>query len=248
MCVMFGLRFFSGSVFDVVKQVAGWIVRKEHVYVCVTGAHGIVESNQNSQVLRAHKTATLVVPDGMPLVWMGRLLGFPKTQRIYGPDLFTAVCAEAQRKGWRIYLYGTTKETLTALTSRLNTLFPRLIICGAYAPPFRQLVPDEDDDISKTISEAKPHIVFVGLSTPKQEMWMYGHVKKVRANVFIGVGAAFDFVAGTKKQAPIWMRKAGLEWSFRLMHEPRRLWTRYLLVNTRFIALAFWQLAHPHTN
>ncbi len=237
-CNMFGLKFFSGSISGVVQQIAGWISRKEHAYICVTGAHGVVESRRNPLVFRAHAEAALVVPDGMPLVWISRWLGFPKTQRIYGPDLFIASCDEAQKKRWRIYLYGTTQETLTALTMHLHLRFPRLIICGAYAPPFRQLTPEEDKHITERIRTAKPHVVFVGLSTPKQEMWMHAHIHMAHANVYIGVGAAFDFVAGTRRQAPRWVQRSGFEWLFRLLQEPRRLWYRYTVQNIYFLYLA----------
>lgn len=243
-----GLSFFSGSIGEVVNRVAGWIDRNRHTYICITGAHGVIESGHSKQVLQAHQAAGLVVPDGMPLVWIGRLLGKNMTERIYGPDLFLALCKMAEQNKWKIFFYGTTGETLTRLQKQIAAKYPAISIVGSLAPPFRPLHTSEEIKYIKIIDASGAHIVFVGMSTPKQEIWMLRHVKKMQANVLVGVGAAFDFVAGTKRQAPAWMRKTGLEWLFRLLQEPKRLWRRYLIVNTQFIARAFWQLLHPKAN
>ena len=239
----FGLEFFSGSIHDVVKIVSRWIVQKEHAFVCVMGAHGVVESQHNAQVLRSHKEAGLIVPDGMSLVWIGRLLGAGKTERIYGPDVFLALCEKAEKEKWNIFLFGTTPETLAKLARQLTGRYPSLHIVGCLAPPFRPVHPNEDTKYIEVINRSKAHIVFVGLSTPKQEIWMRDHHSALRANVLLGVGAAFDFISGTKKQAPIWMRMAGLEWFYRLIQEPSRLWRRYIVGNIQFLYIVIRHFA-----
>lgn len=240
-----GMKFFSGSVGGVTEIVARWIHSGKRAYICVTGAHGVVESKQSHSVLFAHQEAGLVVPDGMPLAWLGRLLGHPDTKRIYGPDLFIELCKRAEKKKWRIFLYGTTEDTLIRLQKQLHHNFPKLIIVGSYAPPFRALTPKEEKEIIVTINESRPHIVFVGLSTPKQELWMHTHSQRLTANALIGVGAAFDFVSGTKKQAPRWIQRTGFEWLFRFSQEPSRLWYRYTVGNLRFLRLLITDLVFP---
>lgn len=232
------LTFFSGSIADVVERIYRWIKINEHSYICVTGAHGVVEAHSKLEVLQAHQNAGLVVPDGMPLVWLGKLLGRPNTERIYGPDLFLALCERAEKEKWRVFLYGTTAATIERLRKQLHVRFPGLVIAGSIAPPFRPLLPDEEKRVSATITDSRADIVFVGLSTPKQELWMQKHSPKLKAHALIGVGAAFDFVSGTKKQAPQWMRGFGLEWAFRLFQEPRRLWYRSVVLNGVFIGIA----------
>jgi N-acetylglucosaminyldiphosphoundecaprenol N-acetyl-beta-D-mannosaminyltransferase len=240
-----GLTIFSGSISDVVGVIEKWVENKKRSYVCVTGAHGVVESQQSGKVLRAHRHAGLIVPDGMPLVGFGVLRGFPQTKRIYGPDLFIELCKRAEKKKWRIFLYGTTEDTLIRLQKQLHHNFPKLIIVGSYAPPFRALTPKEEKEIIVTINESRPHIVFVGLSTPKQELWMHTHSQRLTANALIGVGAAFDFVSGTKKQAPRWIQRTGFEWLFRFSQEPSRLWYRYTVGNLRFLRLLITDLVFP---
>lgn len=232
-----GLDVVIGSIGDVIVQISRWIDADARAYVCVTGVHGVVEANRKPAVLQAHQEAGLVVPDGMPLVWIGKVMGHRATERIYGPDLFLALCRRAQEEKWRVFFYGCTTQVLIALSRRLHEQFPKLIIAGSYAPPFRVLTEKESKKIVQTINTSRAQIVFVGLSTPKQELWMEAHHKKLRANVLLGVGAAFDFIAGTKKQAPLWMRRAGLEWLFRFFQEPRRLWYRTIMGNSRFVLL-----------
>ncbi len=234
---VFDLAFVSGSISEVVQRIAQWIDTDKHAYICVTGAHGVVEASGKPLVKTAHKEATLIVPDGMPLVWIGRLLGAKNTQRIYGPDLFLALCRRAQEEKWSIFLYGSSPHVLKKLTSELIRRFPLLRVAGRLAPPFRLLSKAEDEKFIDSINATKAQIVFVGLSTPKQEIWMYEHRSRLNVNVLIGVGAAFDFVARTKKQAPRFIQQSGFEWLFRFLQEPRRLWRRALVVNARFLIL-----------
>ncbi|MFZ5845614.1 MAG: WecB/TagA/CpsF family glycosyltransferase [Patescibacteria group bacterium] len=229
------LHFYSGSISRILALVDNWIKHDKHYYICVTSVHGLVESQLSPELKKIHNQSGLTVPDGMPLVWIGRKLGWRQTNRIYGPDLFLALCRRAAEREYRVYLYGTTAATLRKLKNRLWQKFPRLKLVGEYAPTFSDLAPFQEQETVKLINKAKPQLVFVGLSTPKQELWMARNISRLQANVLIGVGAAFDFVAGTKKQAPRWLQQLGLEWLFRLIHEPRRLWRRYLINNLLFL-------------
>lgn len=233
------LLIFSGSMQDVVHRIGTWIAKRRHTYVCVTGAHGIVEAQRNPAVMEAHSRAGLIVPDGMPLVWMGKAKGYIDTQRIYGPDLMLEICKEAQTHRWRVFLYGTTKETLDKLQSVLLQKYPHLIIVGAYSPPFDALTKIESQTVMRYINQTRPNIIFVGLSTPKQELWMQSMISNLHVNVLIGVGAAFDFIAGTKKQAPRWVQQIGLEWAYRVLREPKRLLGRYIYIGPRFLFYVF---------
>lgn len=216
-------------------RISGWIERGERHYVCCTNVHGITESRRDPALLAAHNESGLTTPDGVPLVWCGRLAGSRVIRRVYGPDLMLEVLATAVERGWSSYFYGGTPDTLAQLESRLIDRFPGLRIAGSWAPPFRELTPDEERSAIDAINAAGPDLVWVGLGCPKQEQWMHRHRAALRAPVLLGVGAAFDFHAGTKRQAPKWMQRVGLEWSFRLATEPRRLWRRYLLGNASFV-------------
>jgi N-acetylglucosaminyldiphosphoundecaprenol N-acetyl-beta-D-mannosaminyltransferase len=216
--------------------IDGWIARREHHYVCVSGVHGVMESQRDEALRRIHNAAGLVTPDGMPLVWLSHLKGERHVERVYGPDLMLALCARSvSGRGYRHFFYGGAPGVAERLADRLCARYPGLAVVGTYTPPFRQLTAAEDDDVVRRIDAAAPDIVWVGLSTPKQERWMHAHVGRLSAPAIIGVGAAFDFHAGLKKQAPRWMQRTGLEWSFRLMTEPRRLWRRYLTNNPMFV-------------
>jgi N-acetylglucosaminyldiphosphoundecaprenol N-acetyl-beta-D-mannosaminyltransferase len=219
-----------------------WITAGVHQYVCVTGVHGVMESQRDETLREIHNAAGLVTPDGMPLVWLSRLNGWRNTSRVYGPDLMLDVCERSLATGYRHFLYGGNEGVPERLAERLQRMFPGLIIVGTYSPPFRPLSAVEDEEIVQRINETKPDIVWVGLSTPKQEHWMAQHLNRVSASVLIGVGAAFDFHAGLKRQAPKWMQHNGLEWFFRLMSEPRRLWRRYLVNNPAFIWMTLLQI------
>jgi N-acetylglucosaminyldiphosphoundecaprenol N-acetyl-beta-D-mannosaminyltransferase len=224
------------------RTIEGWISRQETHYVCVTGVHGVMESCRDDELRRIHNAAGLVTPDGMPLVWLSRMMGFGQVERVYGPDLMLAVCERSAAKGYRHFFYGGAKGVAERLISRLQSRIPGLLLAGNYSPPFRALSPAEDAAVVKRINAAEPDIVWVGISTPKQERWMAQHRSRLNAPVLIGVGAAFDFHAGIKRQAPCWMQKNGLEWLFRLAAEPRRLWRRYLTNNPAFLWLMLLQL------
>lgn len=230
-----GLRVSAVTVQDVLKTIDGWIARREQQYVCVSNVHSVMESWDDPALRRIHNEAGLVTPDGMPLVWVSRLWGQRHVRRVYGPDLMLALCAHGVRRGYRHFLYGGGDGVAERLAAQLQDRFPGLDIVGTYTPPFRPLTPDEDTAVVAQINAAQPDVVWVGLGMPKQERWMHDHVGQLTAPTLIGVGAAFDFHAGLKPQAPRWMQRAGLEWLFRLATEPRRLWKRYLHHNPRFV-------------
>jgi N-acetylglucosaminyldiphosphoundecaprenol N-acetyl-beta-D-mannosaminyltransferase len=225
-----------------VEEVSGWVARGEHQYVCVTGVHGVMESQRDPQLLQIHNRSGLTTPDGMPTVWSARWAGRREVSRVYGPDLMLTVLTRAAERGWSSFFYGGGPATAELLASRLTTRFPGLRVAGTSTPPFRPLTPREDADMVQVINESGAQLVWVGLSTPKQERWMAEHVGRLRANALFGVGAAFDLVAGTIPQAPRWMQGSGLEWAYRLGREPRRLWRRYLRNNPAFVLKV---LAHP---
>jgi N-acetylglucosaminyldiphosphoundecaprenol N-acetyl-beta-D-mannosaminyltransferase len=217
------------------ETVERWIAKRESHYVCITGVHGVMESQRDPQLRRIHNVAGMVTPDGMPLVWLSRLKGFRHVDRVYGPDFMLACCELSARKGYRHFFYGGGDGIAELLGERLRERFPGLEVVGSYTPPFRPLTREEDEEVVRRINDADPDFVWVGLSTPKQERWMHEHIGRLRAPVIVGVGAAFDFHAGVKLQAPRWMQRSGLEWFFRLVTEPRRLWRRYLINNPSFV-------------
>ena len=216
-------------------EITRWIVEGREHYVCVTGVHGVMEAQRDPELLRIHNDSGLTTPDGMPMVWAARFAGCRNVQRVYGPDLMLAVCERAAQSGWGCYLYGSTDDVLDQLGCNLTDRFPGLRIVGSYAPPFRDLTTEEDAAVVDDIASSGAQIVWVGLSTPKQERWMAAHVGRLGVPVVVGVGAAFDFHAGRVRQAPRWMQRSGLEWLFRLLSEPRRLWRRYAVNNPRFV-------------
>ena len=212
-----------------------WISNGDRQYVCVTGVHGIIESQRDPRLRDVHNRSGLTTPDGMPLVWAGRVAGARHMGRVYGPDLMLALSDLASMRGFSSFFYGGQPGVADRLAQRLQDLYPGLRVAGTYSPPFREPSAVEDGDVIRFINEAGPDVIWVGLGTPKQELWMASHAARLDASVLIGVGAAFDIHAGLSPQAPRWMQRSGLEWTFRLAHEPRRLWRRYLYNNPRFL-------------
>ncbi len=224
-----------------VETIGQWIAERRQNYVCVTGVHGIMESHRDPHLREIHNRAGLVTPDGMPLVWIARAMGHSQVARVYGPDLMLAVCEISIESGWRHYFYGGAAGIPEALARRLGERFFGLQVAGTFSPPFRALTGAEDDVIVGRINAAAPDIVWVGISTPKQERWMAEHVGRIDAPVLVGCGAAFDFHAGVKRQAPRWMMRVGLEWAYRMATDPRRLGPRYLINNPMFVGLMLRQ-------
>jgi N-acetylglucosaminyldiphosphoundecaprenol N-acetyl-beta-D-mannosaminyltransferase len=215
-------------------EIERWIATREQHYVCVTGVHGVMESQRDPALREIHNRSGLTTPDGMPLVWAGHRAGASRMKRVYGPDLMLDVLARSAERGWTSYLYGGKDGVPELLAERLAARFPGLRIVGSYSPPFRALTQEEDEAIVERINATNPDLVWIGLSTPKQERWMAAHIGRLDAPAMLGVGAAFDIHAGTLRQAPRWMQRSGLEWAYRLYREPRRLWRRYFSNNPRF--------------
>jgi N-acetylglucosaminyldiphosphoundecaprenol N-acetyl-beta-D-mannosaminyltransferase len=207
-------------------------------YACFVTAHGLVSAQRDRAVRDAINRSSLAVCDGMPLVWWCRRAGFRHAGRVCGPDLMDALCARSALQGHRHYFYGGSPEVLQKLVDRLQQRHPGLLVAGYCSPPFRALTAQEDAADVAAINAAAPDFVWVGLGMPKQELWMAAHVGRVRAAALLGVGAAFDFHAGTLPRAPLWMQNSGTEWMFRLASEPRRLARRYLMDNAMFLLLA----------
>jgi N-acetylglucosaminyldiphosphoundecaprenol N-acetyl-beta-D-mannosaminyltransferase len=230
-----GVRVDAVQIGDVIKKMEEWIERREPgKYIAVTGMHGVMEAQHNEEFGRILEEASLVVPDGYPLVVLGRRKGFALARRVYGPELMERFCEETAGRGYRHYFYGGAEGVAEELARRFAGRFEGMEIAGTYGPPFRALTEEEEREVCEKINAARADVVWVGLSTPKQERWMARHREMLNVPVMVGVGAAFDFHTGRVAQAPRWMRENGLEWFFRLMSEPRRLWRRYLLNGSEF--------------
>jgi N-acetylglucosaminyldiphosphoundecaprenol N-acetyl-beta-D-mannosaminyltransferase len=212
------------------------VAARAKAYVCVAATHTVVACAEDAELREAVLGADFTVPDGQPLVWALRALGHELPGRVYGPTLMEVACERAARTGRRCYLYGGRNQgALVQLTDNLRRRFPGLQIVGGHVPPFRPLSAEEEDAVVADINRAAPDVVWVGIGVPKQEKWMARLRERLDAPVLVGVGAAFDFHAGLIPQAPGWMQRSGLEWAFRLVQEPRRLWRRYLRYNPRFV-------------
>jgi N-acetylglucosaminyldiphosphoundecaprenol N-acetyl-beta-D-mannosaminyltransferase len=223
------------------EQITLAIEHKQKGYICVTGVHGISEAQSDPEFRQILNRAFLCTPDGMPLVWVGRWQGQKQMDRVYGPDLMLAAMELSEKTGWRHFFYGGVNGTVQTLKTKLVERFPKLRIVGAHEPPFRPLNQDELQHLQEELRVARPDVMWVGLSTPKQERFMAQYLDQLDVTLMCGVGAAFDFHAGKIRQAPKWMQRAGLEWLFRLCCEPRRLWKRYLKNNPLFLARIFCQ-------
>jgi N-acetylglucosaminyldiphosphoundecaprenol N-acetyl-beta-D-mannosaminyltransferase len=236
-----GVGVSATSYNTVVATCAEWIRERSPEqgtagrYICVTSVHGIMEARNDSDFRAILNRADIVTPDGMPLVWALRSFGAKNQERVYGPDLMLHLCANAEIRAHRVFLYGGRPDTLDTLCDNLQKRFPNLILVGRYSPPFRPSTDEEDHEICRLILATAPDVIFVGISTPKQELWMARHSRSFPGVAMIGVGAAFDFHAGRVRQAPEWMQSRGLEWLFRLAQEPARLWKRYVLITPWFL-------------
>jgi N-acetylglucosaminyldiphosphoundecaprenol N-acetyl-beta-D-mannosaminyltransferase len=221
-----------------VQTILSWAASGNAQYVCVRDVHGVMQARKAPDLIEIHERAGLVTPDGMPLVWIGRLRGVKPIGRVCGSDLVDALCKASVEHGVRHYFFGGKPGVAAEMARSLATRYPGLEIAGTFGPSFEEPSAEEDIQIVQEISAAKPHIVWVGLSTPKQEYWMRDHVARIPNAILIGVGAAFDFQTGRIKRAPVWMQRHGLEWLYRLASEPARLWYRYLVLAPQFAVLA----------
>lgn len=219
---------------EAISRIVQWGSARESRYVCICNVHSVVTTTRDVEFKVAVNNADMATPDGAPVAWALRSLGYQGQERINGPDLMMHYLAEAERRGQVVFFYGTTDATLARLRSSLVRRFPALRIGGACAPPFRPLTKEEDDAIIRTINDSAANVVFVSLGCPKQEKWMADHRGRIHA-VMIGVGAAFDYHSGMVKRAPLWWQQHGLEWLYRLRSEPRRLFIRYMVTNLLFV-------------
>jgi N-acetylglucosaminyldiphosphoundecaprenol N-acetyl-beta-D-mannosaminyltransferase len=239
-----GMRVDATSYSRTCGVIRDWARQRASRYVCVATVNNVMESVDSAAFRDVMNSADMVTPDGMPLVWGLRLLGVGTASRVYGPDLTLAVLELARAEGIPIGFYGASPEVLARLCGVVEQRFPGIVVAYRHSPPFRATTAEEDAAVSVAINASGARVLFVGLSSPKQDYWMAAHRGRVQA-VMLGVGAAFDFVSGTKRQAPRWMMSAGLEWLFRLITEPRRLWKRYLRHNPRFVVMFARQLLRP---
>lgn len=217
------------------------ISQNGHGYVCVTGVHGISEAQSDSEFRAILNSSFLTTPDGMPTVWVGRMQGYSSIRRVYGPDYMMDLCALSVPRGYKHFLYGGKPGVAERLAVTLTAAFPGIQVVGTYTPPFRPLSPAEEEALIAQLKETSPHILWVGLSTPKQERFMAQHMGRLPVNLMAGVGAAFDIHTGGITDAPGWMKTAGIQWLHRLIQEPKRLWKRYLINNPRFVWNAILQ-------
>jgi N-acetylglucosaminyldiphosphoundecaprenol N-acetyl-beta-D-mannosaminyltransferase len=224
-----------------VQRIMSWAARRMSRYVTICNAHVVVTASRSSDYYKVIAQSDMATPDGAPVAWMIRRLGFPEQPKISGPDLMPRLLEQAASHGISVFFLGSTTDTLALLEARIREAHPDLVVGGMYSPPFRPLLVDEDAAVVAQINESGAGLIFVGLGCPKQERWMAEHRGRVNG-VMLGVGAAFDFYAGSVKRAPEWMQRFGLEWLHRLISEPRRLWKRYLTTNTLFVLGAAKQL------
>jgi N-acetylglucosaminyldiphosphoundecaprenol N-acetyl-beta-D-mannosaminyltransferase len=233
-----GVPIAAVNIPDVIEQMKDWITSGQMCHsIAFAGLHGVSEANKNIQFKGILSSTDLVVPDGMPLVWLGRMHGHSLRRRVYGPELMETFCQETGSR-YRHFFCGGGPGVAESLARSLRERF-QITVAGTYSPPFRGLTDEEDKALVDIVHDAAPDVLWVGLGTPKQEQWMADHRIRLRVPVLLGVGAAFDLSSGRLRQAPKWMRENGLEWFFRLLVEPRRLWKRYLLT----IPSALWSIS-----
>jgi N-acetylglucosaminyldiphosphoundecaprenol N-acetyl-beta-D-mannosaminyltransferase len=229
-----GVRVDAVQIPDVVELMERWIVARSAChFIAFTGMHGISETRSDPSFKQILNSADLVVADGMPLVWLGRWRGHALRRRVYGPELMETFCRETGHL-YRHFFYGGAPGVADRLAGVLKQRYGVRVV-GTYSPPFRPLTDEEKLEVDRRVQTAAPDLVWVGMSTPKQERWMYEHRHRLAVPMMVGVGAAFNFITGAVKQAPMWMRENGLEWFFRVIQEPRRLWRRYLINGSEFV-------------
>ncbi len=225
------------------EKIETLLDRGERGYICVSGAQGIIEAQKDSQYRTILNSAFLNTPDGLPTVWLGKYHGHRNMGRVYGPRLMLALCGKSVAKGYRHFLYGGRPGVVEKLKEELTKKFPGLQIVGTYTPPFRRLTNDEEKDLITQVQATRANVFWCGLGAPKQERFMAEYQDRLPVKLMIGVGAAFDILSGTTREAPEWVLNTGLTSIFRVWQEPRRLWRRYLFNNPRFVWLTLLQLS-----
>src|SRR4051812_20266119 len=235
-CEVLGIPLALTDYERTIRWIDGSVAARAKAYICVAAVHTVMASQEDPELRAAVQGADFTVPDGQPLVWALTALGHRLPDRVYGPELMDRACAHAAATGQKFFLYGGRNQgALAQLTRALRLRHPGLKIVGGYAPPFRPLTEAEEAHVARDINRSGADVVWVGIGVPKQEKWMARMRPRLEAPVLLGVGAAFDFHAGLVPQAPLTLQRCGLEWLFRLVQEPRRLWKRYLRYNPRFV-------------
>jgi len=237
-----GVGISNVTMDGAVEAVSAFIASGKPHYVCISNVHTTMMSQYDPEYRRIQNEAAMVTPDGMPLSWVQRKMGYDQPHRVYGPDLMLEICKRGVDKGFRHFFYGGHEGVAEELKRSFEERFPGIQIVGLYSPPFRPLSPEEDEAVCAMINDCGADIVWVGLGAPKQERWMAEHLGRFRAPAMLGVGAAFDFHTGRILQAPAWMQGRGLEWLFRIYAEPKRMWRRYVFNNPMFMLLTALQL------
>jgi N-acetylglucosaminyldiphosphoundecaprenol N-acetyl-beta-D-mannosaminyltransferase len=241
-----GVHVSAIDMKDAIQIISEWIAGRKQNYICVTPAHAVMSCYHDAHLRSIYNASGMITPDGMAVVWLMQAQGYKNVERVYGPDLMREVCRASVETGWTHYLYGGADEAVNAeLVQILQHNYPGIRIAGSNCPPFRELTVEEDQVLVDEINRVNPDIIWLGIGSPKQEFWMAKHQGEIHAPVMVGVGAAFDFISGRKKTAPRWMQKSGLEWLFRLLSEPGRLWRRYAEYPL-FAILSIFQLAGWH--
>lgn len=235
-CNILGVNIASVNMSTLLKFVEDNLKELSGKYICVSNVHTVITAYDDKTYMNVQNSSALSIPDGGPLSSYGRKHGFKDMDRTTGPDFFYEILKISEENNYKHYFYGSTEDTLKKLKEKLLSEFPKLKIAGMYSPPFRKLTEIEDEDVMNKINAANSDFVWVGLGAPKQEIWMYEHKDKVKG-LMVGIGAAFDYFAGNIKRAPMWMQKHNLEWLYRLMQDPGRLFTRYLYTNSKFLFL-----------
>jgi N-acetylglucosaminyldiphosphoundecaprenol N-acetyl-beta-D-mannosaminyltransferase len=232
------VRFNGLSFHEAIQVIERFIHEKTPRQICLVNAYTVSVSCKDPEVRQVLEHADLVLPDGMSIIWGGNWIGAQLTERVAGPDLMEGLCRLASRNRYRVFLFGSSDGTLQKLTEKLLRICPDLQIAGSFSPPMCARLDEEENlKILKMLETSRPDILFVGMSSPKQEKWIAENLHRIPVPVSLGVGAAFDFLSGTVPRAPHWLRRIGLEWLYRLYREPRRLWKRYLLGNFVFLSL-----------
>jgi N-acetylglucosaminyldiphosphoundecaprenol N-acetyl-beta-D-mannosaminyltransferase len=234
-----GVKVSAINLSIAVHLAGQWIAAGKPGYVCATGVHGIMEAQSDPELRHILNHAAINAPDGMPMSWVGWLQGFLTMDRVFGPDFLSAMCRLSVERGYRNFLYGGKPGVAELLSKALQARFPGLQIVGTYTPPFRNLTSREEEELAAQVRASTPHIIWVGLSTPKQERFMAQYVERLETPLLVGVGAAFDYHTGRIRDCPGWVKRAGLQWLHRLIQDPVHLWRRYLRHNPTFL----WHIA-----
>ena len=238
-----GTRVHMVQMADTLHLMERWIQDDQGCrYIIASNLHAILEAHKHKEFRAVVNAASLFVPDGISATWVARFKGSPVKSRVRGTDLMRAFCELASHKGYSSFFYGNSQEVLNMMSARLRDRFPNLKIAGLHSPPFHSLTAPEDAQVTEMINQAKPDVLWVGLGCPKQERWMFEHRDKLNVPVMVGVGAAFNFLSGRVKEAPSWMRNHNLEWAWRMVHEPRRVWRRVLVYGPQFASFAFLEV------